>query len=512
MRSRTQSKGERGLTLAKLSHEHRPLLLVILALAAFIPAMCFSPDRDSDEPLYAFPNYITDEVDFETMPSAIGRVYVLITRQYRGDHPAWHVPFLIWLPAVVGLCSVALYECTHAKVTEQYGLAVALAATVVGMMIRMFWRQPWLPTILAIAIVSCSITAALNLWRRRRELRSAGWQCDSVVHFAFAVVLTVSGVAASTSTHVLLTKYDGFALSASNFGEVATMLDTLMNAEAPPYVGDDDAWRIDRLPSLNAFGWKMTLFSLNRFAAILFVMTVLGYIFVWATIIHHHHRPSDWVCPGCQNNNRLCRSQCESCAMNRGYSKWRLLRMVYASAIYLATGVAFAMIFYSDYSTAAAKQNVSAAYADYLAADNTRAARLDEYFDKKGWSDSIEQEILGQSRLRLEAAPVLERFISKARAGFWPSAVIAHETPRVKEIESAAARQADPEQPKVETEFAVNPVMSFHDMLYFSFVSFTTTGYGDVRPVSDRLRFWTIVENIMEILFVAFFIGVAVDA
>lgn len=43
------------------------------------------------------------------------------------------------------------------------------------------------------------------------------------------------------------------------------------------------------------------------------------------------------------------------------------------------------------------------------------------------------------------------------------------------------------------------------DMLYFSFVSFTTTGYGDVRPVREEARFLVIIENILEIIFTAVF-------
>lgn|GEM_PF-1324440 len=51
---------------------------------------------------------------------------------------------------------------------------------------------------------------------------------------------------------------------------------------------------------------------------------------------------------------------------------------------------------------------------------------------------------------------------------------------------------------------------SLADMLYFSFATFTTTGYGDIKPVSDVVRFWSMVENIWEILFTAIFFAVAV--
>jgi hypothetical protein len=53
---------------------------------------------------------------------------------------------------------------------------------------------------------------------------------------------------------------------------------------------------------------------------------------------------------------------------------------------------------------------------------------------------------------------------------------------------------------------------SLASMLYFSFATFTTTGYGDIKPVSDVVRFWAMIENIWEILFAALFFTTAVAA
>jgi hypothetical protein len=41
------------------------------------------------------------------------------------------------------------------------------------------------------------------------------------------------------------------------------------------------------------------------------------------------------------------------------------------------------------------------------------------------------------------------------------------------------------------------------DLIYFSFVSFTTTGYGDIRPESEVVRLATVAENILELVFTA---------
>jgi len=45
------------------------------------------------------------------------------------------------------------------------------------------------------------------------------------------------------------------------------------------------------------------------------------------------------------------------------------------------------------------------------------------------------------------------------------------------------------------------------DMVYFSFVSLTTTGYGDIKPVSTGARVLTILENLLEVLFTSVFLA-----
>jgi hypothetical protein len=61
----------------------------------------------------------------------------------------------------------------------------------------------------------------------------------------------------------------------------------------------------------------------------------------------------------------------------------------------------------------------------------------------------------------------------------------------------------------VSSELARETTLS--DMLYFSFVSFTTTGYGDIKAVSGPVRFCVIVENILEIIFTAVFFTAAMN-
>ncbi len=48
------------------------------------------------------------------------------------------------------------------------------------------------------------------------------------------------------------------------------------------------------------------------------------------------------------------------------------------------------------------------------------------------------------------------------------------------------------------------------DLLYYSFVTLTTLGYGDIRPVSDLARFLSVIESIVGVIFIAFFIGIII--
>ena len=493
-----------------LSDRHRRWLLLAFSAAAFLPVFFFSPQRGESPPPFAFPQYVTDKVDPNVIPNAIDRVRILIHRDYRSDRSLWYLGFLVWLPLGVGLFSALLFELTHHEIQRYYSLEVAAAAIAAAITVAMLWKWQYL----ALAMVAASAVAVglrvRHCFRNRSVPLPFGWSRGGRCHLFVAAVLAVSGAVLSTSTHLLLTRYDGYAPSTDRFTELAADFDEFMEVDAPPYVRDDAAWRIAQLPSISAVGWRMTLFGLNKAAAIVFVVMALAYALVWAIVIHHHHRKRNWICEQCSTSNLAECSRCE-CLQPRGLSTLRAIRLAFSAAVYLATGVGFAVIFYNEYASAAAKQNVMAAYADYLTADGKRVQVLEAYFRKYRWSQSIEQEILSVTRHRPADAIALAGSIAKARARFWPSAVIAHETPRVREIDSPSPRHDIAQAPpRVETEFAVDPIMSFHDMAYFSFVTFTTTGYGDVRPVSDDLRFWTIIENITEILFVAFLIGTAV--
>jgi len=49
--------------------------------------------------------------------------------------------------------------------------------------------------------------------------------------------------------------------------------------------------------------------------------------------------------------------------------------------------------------------------------------------------------------------------------------------------------------------------VSYSELTYFSFVTLTTLGYGDISPVSEYARSFAIVEAISGVVFMGVFIG-----
>ena len=52
-----------------------------------------------------------------------------------------------------------------------------------------------------------------------------------------------------------------------------------------------------------------------------------------------------------------------------------------------------------------------------------------------------------------------------------------------------------------------NPEMVSIDMIYFSFTTLTTLGYGDITPVSYTAKMWSITEAMMGVMFLAIMIS-----
>ena len=52
-----------------------------------------------------------------------------------------------------------------------------------------------------------------------------------------------------------------------------------------------------------------------------------------------------------------------------------------------------------------------------------------------------------------------------------------------------------------------NPEMLSFDMIYFSFTTLTTLGYGDITPLSYTAKMWSITEAMMGVMFLAVMIS-----
>ena len=52
-----------------------------------------------------------------------------------------------------------------------------------------------------------------------------------------------------------------------------------------------------------------------------------------------------------------------------------------------------------------------------------------------------------------------------------------------------------------------NPEMVSIDMIYFSFTTLTTLGYGDITPVSYTAKMWSVTEAMMGVMFLAVMIS-----
>jgi len=52
-----------------------------------------------------------------------------------------------------------------------------------------------------------------------------------------------------------------------------------------------------------------------------------------------------------------------------------------------------------------------------------------------------------------------------------------------------------------------NPEMVSIDMIYFSFTTLTTLGYGDITPISYTAKMWSITEAMMGVMFLAVMIS-----
>jgi len=451
-------------------------------------------------------------------------------RVIRGDLSDWTIiaiGTLVWLPCLIGfgtfLILMLLYKNLPADVLR-LGIFVLIG-------IAAIWWLGWIGfgSIVVLVAVIFPFIAIRTLPAEKRDARV--WR--RALHITLVTFLFFTATALSLTTHLLLTSYAGFRpASQVEPRELRLLFDRLTHESVPVGVNDAMSWRINQIPSLNTTTQPMTIFAVNYLSAKGFIAAAVLYlVVVWVIII-----PAEKSAPVIQvvsqpqaehNMGEGTESALSDPSRSEGvaddseadtspkgkHAPIRALaqmtsergpldishyvRVLFAIPFYLAVGVGCAIMFFNIYIAAAAKQNVMSLYADFMQLSDDEYNQLIAAKERFGPTESLMRRMLEAARE--PTSPDISAALHAARARYWPSAVVAQELPRVNTTGAA------------ETQMMLDPQITFTDMLYFSFVSFTTTGYGDIRAISDELRFWTICENIIEVLFTAMFFLVAME-
>jgi hypothetical protein len=461
---------------------------------------------------------------------------------------------LVWLPFLMGTATFLILMLQYRLGPSIFLPAALVLGGVVGIRLS---GSVLLGVVIFLFAVGLVLLSAFISSGRGRPSRA--------IHILIATFCFMSGLSLSWTTDSLLTSYSGFRPASEVDVEILRVLfDNLTHDAVPPGVGDVNSFRIDQIKSLNALSQPVNVFGVNRLAAAAYIITSLLYLLVvWVIIIpgypkaqRRQLRPIRRALPPSQQPqtvgdntddpttapatrrsrfSHVLRVLLVQQTVRRDIRLPHAVRVVFAIPFYLSVGVGFAIIFFNIYIAAAAKQNVMLLYADFMQLNDDKYNELVAARESFGPTESIVRRMLAFPRKQSDKDTSATLYAARAR--YWPSAVIAQELPRVtpsgqaKTQQAVSARVTEPptvpadlhsaetetrEAPAsasqtAETQMVLDPQLTFTDMLYFSFVSFTTTGYGDIRPISDELRFWTICENIIEVLFTAMFFVVAMD-
>jgi hypothetical protein len=377
--------------------------------------------------------------------------------------------FLVWLPFTASVLAANLQYHILCHTQLDPGLRRKTAIATFSLLISAFLWGIVDNAVFGLLMVTgiAGILLALSLWRDPcgRFIPERG---TLIAVLAFMV----AGTAASLTSHRLYTTYHGLVVVP--FSDQNAELHILSELQqgingTTPITADDVFDRIERLPSLNAWGSGAVLFAKNRMAAKTLVISALIYVLVFA---------------------------CTLLRLKVHYDMHTGFVVAYALLLYSAVGASFGLVYFNDVLSAAGRQNVLGILAESATAPQEQFDRMKDQFLRFGWSQKLE---LAMEDLRNTTTPRANEVVRAALAEHWSNSVIAQEQPQ--SVSDSDGRS------KPEARLVANHTLA--DMFYFSFASFTTTGYGDLRPVSDSARFWSIIENIAELLFTAIFFVVA---
>jgi hypothetical protein len=290
--------------------------------------------------------------------------------------------------------------------------------------------------------------------------------------------------------------YRGFApVEHFDSAEMRAFFEELDALAAHPSSNVEPALELTKhLPSLNELSrLPVTLFAKNYHAAWFFAVVYVVYM-MWRAISSEGDR----------------------------ISRDRLPRIIHALGAYLAVGSCFALLYFNASVNDLAKQNLLLLYAESL---DPTSKTVDVPLSNRGWNGFMAQQL---AQLRETHGPNEEvtKLLDRARTHYWSSSSLAQELPertvKASQDETGSARTEEPQPTSgttrgvysstdARTEMTLVADNTLLDTIYFSFATFTTTGYGDIRPVSDEMRCWAIIENIAELLFTAIFFAIALQ-
>ena len=372
----------------------------------------------------------------------------------RGESPGWEnflAGVLIWLPAITAGVAFSFLFLFHPQLDER--ILVLAAAAVAVSLVLVFQYTP-----VAIITAVAGIGGAVWLYKRKKEEPGRPIVRKGEFHILIVTALLSAALTLSWTTHILFDKYNGLAVFPdSSIPDIRTQLRQAGGESFDPVVA--------QMRHVTAFSSHEI--PTNAWAAFFYLIFAVIYVIYFVLYLNPLKRPGPEL-----------------------YAPPPWATITFAIAFYVAVGVGFGIRYHNTYLIAVTKHNAVVKYAGYLMETSFNDVASGPATKNLSAPDRCVQ-IFEEPR---PATNGLDTVLKAACRRYWPAAVIGQERP---DIETG--------------QNELNASVSFYDLLYFSFVSFTTTGYGDIRPLSDEVRRWVILENIVEILFTAMFFVTAVE-
>jgi hypothetical protein len=501
--------------------QFRLIAITVCVLALMGALFAYSADNGEQ----AAPQYALAESEIPRLPGGAiiqntgGLVIMAVSRGEEQFGDALLVGMLVWMPTLTAAIAFAFFLHFQSLSTSWWYLLAFLLAIAVST-VTWNWRLSVAGLLLFLIVVAA--------WPRKHLQRDAAATSGTIPvtksavddktgfrwHRLIVVILLTSALFMSTTTHAIFDANNGFAiLPHEDWSTLERQIDEL-SLQTPPSGASALASQMALVPRRNAFTPTFDHFAINLVSSIVYLLTSIVYLLYWTV------RLGPELCAGPDSRTarlalfarRLRRkrpsrpasppSSAPSSLLARN-AAGALVMVTFAIAFYISVGVGFGIRYYNSYVTAVAQQNAMLRFAGHtIDVYGLLHPDVDEEIDPSQEPPQECVPLLRRAAKRGDLRPELADALVSACGRHWPSSVISQERPRSGSVQP----DGDPTP-----NLAFDPFISFDDLLYFSFVSFTTTGYGDIKPVSDEIRRWVIIENISEILFTAMFFVTAME-